>query len=376
VAWLAGGCVRDGLLGNLPQDFDIATNASVSEIEKLFEKTVGVGKSFGVMRVIIPGADIEVATFRKDGPYGDGRHPDSVEESTPEEDANRRDFTINALFFDIYSNEVKDYVQGKRDLKLHVIRTVGKAEDRFSEDKLRLMRAVRFVSQLDFDLEEKTLKAVTKLAPQVTTVSVERIRDELEKLFKGKRPDRGLKLLYETELFKAILPEVSYERDWPRIIKKSIGSPRQDFICWLLLFLGTPNENRERLGTRLKLSNEKKTSILEAALNVEKFRSFKELSLPQKKELSASRHASVAIDYLETVGPVPPVVKKFVQAHPTLPAPWITSTHLAQLGIKPGKEMGVLLAKAYESQLAEQVKNREDALKWIGQLVKRVIKDL
>src|ERR1700678_1487113 len=104
VAWLAGGCVRDGLLGIVPQDFDVVTNATVTEIEQLFKKTIGVGKAFGVMRVVIPGADIEVATFRKDGPYEDGRRPTSVKEATPEEDAHRRDFTINALFFDPFNN--------------------------------------------------------------------------------------------------------------------------------------------------------------------------------------------------------------------------------------------------------------------------------
>jgi tRNA nucleotidyltransferase (CCA-adding enzyme) len=372
VAWLAGGCVRDGLLGIVPQDFDVVTNATVTEIEQLFKKTIGVGKAFGVMRVVIPGADIEVATFRKDGIYEDGRHPTSVEEASPQEDAQRRDFTINALFFDPFNNEVKDFVEGKRDLKSRVIRAVGKAEDRFQEDHLRVMRAIRFVSQLDFNLEEKTQRAVSKLAAKVPEVSGERIHEELDKVMRGKRPDRAIRLLYETELLKSILPEIKYQNHWPVTFKKVIGSPNQETMGWVILLEGTPAIEREGVYSRLRFSKEQKATIDSAIRGIEKFRIFKDLKLAEKKELSANKNSILAIEFLDLTQPVSIQIKKFVQANPTLPKPWVGSSHLLELGIKPGKEMGMLLARVYEAQLSEVVSDQSAAIEWIKKKIKKV----
>ncbi|HEX4923157.1 MAG TPA: CCA tRNA nucleotidyltransferase, partial [Bdellovibrionales bacterium] len=152
-AWLAGGCVRDALLGRVPQDFDVATSAAPEQVEALFERAVAVGKAFGVIILPFEGFQIEVATFRKDGLYVDGRRPASVTFSSPREDAARRDFTVNALYYDVVNKRVVDYVNGERDLAAHVIRTVGSPHDRLSEDSLRLMRAVRFSAQLGFEIE-------------------------------------------------------------------------------------------------------------------------------------------------------------------------------------------------------------------------------
>jgi tRNA nucleotidyltransferase/poly(A) polymerase len=371
VAWLAGGCVRDGLLNFIPHDFDVATNAQVADIEQLFEKTIGVGKAFGVLRVVIPPIDIEVATFRKDGPYSDGRRPATVAEASPEEDAHRRDFTINALFFDPFSNEVKDFVNGKKDLKARLIRTVGRAEDRFQEDHLRIMRAVRFVSQLDFNLEEKTQKAVTKLSNLVPTVSGERIFAELQKMLKGRRPDRGIKLLHETHILENIMSEVKYAATWPGLYRKIVGSPHQETMGWIILFHGTPEGDREKVYGRLRFSNDLKGTIEGTIAGIEKLKIFKELSLADQKEVSAQKTTGLALEYLDLTSPAPPLVKKFVHAHRTLPPPWLKSHHLEEMGIKPGKEMGVLLAKAYEAQLSELIKDPDGAIDWIKQKIKR-----
>lgn len=210
-ALLAGGCVRDLLLGREPKDYDVATSAKPDDVEALFKRTVAVGKQFGVIRVMddeLP-IDVEVATFRLDGPYLDGRHPSSVAFTSAPEDAARRDFTINALFLDPETSEVHDYVGGLRDLKACVIRAVGDPRVRFAEDKLRLLRAVRFAAGLNFDIDDATWQAVREMAPQVKVCSAERTRDELSKLITHVGASRGLRMMFESGLLDVVLPEVS-----------------------------------------------------------------------------------------------------------------------------------------------------------------------
>ncbi|MBE7491910.1 MAG: CCA tRNA nucleotidyltransferase [Planctomycetes bacterium] len=210
-ALLAGGCVRDLLLGRAPKDYDVATSALPDQVEALFDRTVAVGKAFGVVRVGAPAGDafVEVATFRSDGPYRDGRHPSHVSFGGEQADAARRDFTINALFLDPASGEVLDYTGGRADLEARLIRAVGDPTRRFDEDKLRLLRAVRFEANLGFSLEPATLAALTALAPQIGVCSAERIRDELEKLITNRGASRGLQRMLETGLLAAILPELA-----------------------------------------------------------------------------------------------------------------------------------------------------------------------
>ena len=249
------------------------------------------------MRVIIPGTDVEVATFRKDGVYEDGRRPLSVEISSPEEDAHRRDFTINALFYDPSNKDVKDFVEGKKDLRARLIRTVGRPEDRFKEDHLRILRAVRFVSQLDFNLEPKTQAAVTRSSNLVSSVSAERIHQEMEKLLGGKRPDRGIKLLFETQILKVILPEVKYEPSWVGMFKRIAGSPNQELSGWVILLEGVSKEDRLKIYSRLRFSNEVKKNLEETFLGIERFKLFSSLTLAEKKELSAQKTTVLALDY-------------------------------------------------------------------------------
>ncbi|WP_413287570.1 CCA tRNA nucleotidyltransferase [Bdellovibrio sp. HCB337] len=214
-AYLAGGCVRDALLGKQANDLDLATDATPDAIEKIFPKTVAVGKAFGVMLVIEEGISFEVATFRSDGAYADGRRPDSVVFTTPEEDARRRDFTVNALFYDLNQGRVLDFVGGVKDLADKKIKAVGVPEERFKEDHLRLLRAVRFAAQLDFEIDAETLAATKRLAANVKTVSAERVHEETLKLLKTDHALKGLNLMHETGLGKALFP------GWQGVFAKS-----------------------------------------------------------------------------------------------------------------------------------------------------------
>jgi len=190
-AFWVGGCVRDFLLGREPQDYDIATDARPELIEKLFRKTIPVGRKFGVMVVVEDKQQFQVATFRAETDYQDGRRPEKVVFASAEADALRRDFTVNGLFYDPLTEQIHDWVGGERDLRAKIIRTIGAPEERFAEDHLRLLRAVRFAAQLGFEIEPKTFAAVQSLAPKIRLISAERVRDELLKLFAPPQLNKG-----------------------------------------------------------------------------------------------------------------------------------------------------------------------------------------
>lgn len=236
-AYFAGGCVRDLLLQREPNDFDVATNAVPDKVEELFPKTVAVGKKFGVIVVVDGDIQVEVATFRKDGGYQDGRRPDSVEFCGAREDALRRDFTVNALFYDLRNRQVIDYVGGEKDLQSRLIRAVGNPEQRFEEDHLRILRAIRFVSQLGFSLDEKTYQAGQKLAAKVTTVSGERIQEELAKLLRGAFSENGLKILFESQVLGELVGEKPLAWHSPKAYFKEFNNSMEDlwfsFFQWL-----------------------------------------------------------------------------------------------------------------------------------------------
>jgi poly(A) polymerase len=208
-ALFAGGCVRDRVMGLPPVDFDIATDARPDDIARIFPKTIPVGAAFGVMIVLDDDTPFEVATFREDGPYSDGRHPDSVTFRDAEQDALRRDFTINALFYDPATDEVIDYVDGRADIDAKIIRAVGDPDKRFQEDRLRLLRAVRFAARLGFTIEPDTMAAITSMAEAVTETSAERIRDEILKILTEGQARRAFELMDETGLLPHILPEIA-----------------------------------------------------------------------------------------------------------------------------------------------------------------------
>jgi poly(A) polymerase len=210
-ALFAGGCVRDMLLGKTPHDFDVATAATPEQVLALFPRAIPVGVAFGVVRVLSPGDEplqVEVATFRGETTYSDGRHPDQVSFTDEKEDVRRRDFTVNGLLYDPLKKEVLDYVDGRRDLDLRRLRAIGDPKLRFAEDHLRMLRAVRFAAQLNFEIDGATFGAIKENAEKILKISAERIRDELCKMLTGPDPRKALELLKASRLLKHILPEI------------------------------------------------------------------------------------------------------------------------------------------------------------------------
>jgi poly(A) polymerase len=224
----AGGCVRDEVMGVKPKDYDVATSARPDEVQKLFRRTVAVGASFGVVEVLGPRITgewlhVQVATFRTDGPYVGGRWPEYVVFSTPEEDAKRRDFTINGMFFDPLENQLIDYVGGRADLEARVLRAIGEPRERFEEDRLRMLRAARLAARFDFTIEAKTTEAIARMAPQLGEgVSAERIADELRKMLVDRQRAVAMRLFMDLGLAAAVMPELVPMRGLPQ------GAPRTD----------------------------------------------------------------------------------------------------------------------------------------------------
>ena len=207
-AYAVGGCVRDSILDRVPEDWDITTSAKPEEVKKLFQATIDTGLQHGTVTVVIEKEGYEVTTFRLDGDYSDGRHPDRVAfTSSLTEDLKRRDFTINAMAYSENTGLI-DRFDGEKDLEYGVIRAVGDAEERFSEDALRMLRAIRFAGQLNFDIAEKTFDAIKKLSPDISKVSVERVAKELEKLLLSGNPEY-ITLVYEAGIFEVIAPEIA-----------------------------------------------------------------------------------------------------------------------------------------------------------------------
>ena len=236
---IAGGAVRDALLGKTPKDFDIATSAHPEQLMSLFKKARLVGKAFGVICLPLSQEQyIEIATFRKDSSYKDGRHPDSVEFCNIEQDAFRRDFTINALYYDVQKKEVIDFVKGVRDMQKKVIRTVGEPQKRFEEDKLRLLRAIRFAVAFDFKIEKQTKKYLKSLMPGIRQISQERIFDEIEKMFCSEKFAEIIRYFQYTNLLPLLWPK------WPRSHQTNdkvwsnlhVLKNKPSFYWWTLLF--------------------------------------------------------------------------------------------------------------------------------------------
>lgn len=211
-AYFAGGCVRDKLLGVEPKDYDVATSAQTSDVMRLFSQTVPVGAQFGVVLVLSHESQVEVATFRSDGTYVDGRHPTSVRFSDAREDALRRDFTINGMFYDPLTEQVIDYVNGQQDLAARVIRAIGDPYARFGEDRLRMLRGVRLAARLGFTITPETFSAIQELAPTIVDIAWERIGDEVVKILTEGGAQRAFQLLTESRLLPVILPEIEVMR--------------------------------------------------------------------------------------------------------------------------------------------------------------------
>jgi poly(A) polymerase len=239
----AGGCVRDELLGLVPKDYDVATDARPADVCRLFRRTVAVGMSFGVVEVLGPRTDmgplkVQVATFRSDCTYSDGRHPDAVVFSSAREDALRRDFTINGMFFDPLESQLIDYVGGQEDLQARTLRAIGNPALRFTEDKLRMLRAARMATRFDLTVDAATQAAILAMAPQITVVSAERIAEELRRLLVDRRRARGVQLLYDLGLVEPLLPELLPMRGLPQGLPQAPTGDLWDHVLRVLELLG------------------------------------------------------------------------------------------------------------------------------------------
>jgi poly(A) polymerase len=415
-AYFAGGCVRDKLLGLDPKDFDIATSASPTEVIALFPGANEVGAHFGVVIAKNGGHPIEIATFRTDGSYGDGRRPDTVTFSTPDQDAHRRDFTINGLFEDPETGEIIDHVDGLRDLQGQVIRAIGTPSHRFREDALRLLRAVRFSTTLGFPIEPDTFTAIRENAHLLDKVSPERIRDEFSKMITSPNRRRGIELLVDTGLIAHFLPEAlpligcDQPPEWhPEgdvyihtcIMLEMLApdAPLELCLATLLHDIAKPPtrtidpdgrirfNGHDALGaqmtleilTRLRYPN---AVIRDAShmvsrhmqfMNVQQMRKAKlkrfmsEPTFPQEMELhrvdcASSNGFTDNYDFLHT--------KAEEFAHePLIPPPLITGRDLIARGLKPSPRFKEILDEIETEQLENRLSSREEALVFLETLI-------
>lgn len=378
-AVLAGGCVRDLLLGRQPNDFDIATDATPDQVESLFEKSIAVGKAFGVIILPFEGFQLEVATFREDLEYRDGRRPEGVRFATMEADAKRRDFTINALFYDVETKAVFDFVEGQKDLQRKVIRAVGDPDRRFDEDKLRLLRAVRFAAQMDFPIESTTLRAVENRASEVRIVSFERIRDELQKLLKQPPAgrERGLDLLVSTGLLTAIFSDFVATDVWREALRRlRENAPVAVSLAVFLspLFTGRSERDfRDQILRSLKLDNKTSEAVLFSLRHQNVFTNPEMLRRGEMALLLAKSEAETATEVSQMFGAQSQAAidrfrnELFDQAG-QLPKPFVSGDDLVRAGMKRGPQMGAVLNTLYLNQIEGAYKDREAALKDIARL--------
>jgi tRNA nucleotidyltransferase/poly(A) polymerase len=416
IAYFAGGCVRDALLRKQPKDIDIATDAEPDEVQKMFIRTVAVGAKFGVVRVLEGGFEFEIATFRSDGVYLDGRRPVSVTFSSPEEDAKRRDFTINGMFYDPVADQVVDFVDGKSDLEHRLVRAIGDPNERFSEDHLRLLRAVRFAAALDFEIEPATWKAVTEKAHQIRNVSHERIRDELMKIMADPHRVRGLDLLDQSGLLKNILPEVNQMHGCEQppqfhpegdvyvhtrlmlsllpadvspllalsVLLHDIGKPVTysfDEVDQRIRFNGHDQVGADmavEIMTRFRFSNEEIDMVVEAIRNHMVFKDTPNMRPAKLRRFMGRQNFPLELELhrvdclgshgdLQTYDLLVNKQKEF-ENEPIIPPPLVTGRDLIALGLKPGPRFGEILEAVQTAQLDGEIKDRAGALRLLRTL--------
>jgi poly(A) polymerase len=413
-AYFAGGCVRDKLRGVEPKDFDIATSAGPEEVQRIFTKTIPVGIQFGVVMVVEHEMAFEVATFRTESNYLDGRHPGTVKFSTLEEDAKRRDFTVNGLYFDIKSQKVIDLVGGQKDLKSKIIRTIGEAESRFGEDHLRMMRAVRFACQLGFEIEDKTLEAVKKYSDLIVRVSPERIRDELTKTLISAQPTRGIKLLDETGLLKHFLPEIEkmkgveqpceYHPEGDVFVHTLMlldglnNAPIELAMGCLLHDVAKPNtfvravdrirfhghdvlgaEMSEDICKRLTFSNAQTKLICELVAEHLRFKDASKMKVSTlKRFLSIDRFdLHLELHRLDCMASHKNLDAYYfckekweeLKALPPPPLKLVTGKDLIAFGLKPGPQFSEIIRRVEDHILEGTIKTREEALEFVKSLL-------
>ncbi|MGB8985112.1 MAG: CCA tRNA nucleotidyltransferase [Candidatus Sulfotelmatobacter sp.] len=424
-AYLVGGCVRDLLLKREPADFDVATSATPAEVMEIFPETYAVGVQFGVVLVPLPESKhseiesaalksqtVEVATFRSDISYSDGRHPDQVRFSQdPREDAARRDFTINGMMLDPVSSEVLDFVGGQDDLKAGVVRAIGEPERRFAEDKLRMLRAVRFAARFEYEIEPETMIAIKRFAPEIKMVSRERVRDELTKMLTEGHARRAFLLLDETGLLKEVLPEIAamkgvqqppeYHPEGDVFIHTLLALDNLPHLCpptlaWgtLLHDVGKPATFRvapdrirfdghvevgvkiaEEICHRLRFSKHdaaQVVALVDSHMRFGHVTRMKESTLKKFMRLPGfdqhlALHRADSLASHRNLSTYEFLQKKLTEVPPQniRPAPLITGNDLIALGYVPGPRFTEILNAVEDAQLEGRLDSREAALEFV-----------
>jgi poly(A) polymerase len=426
-AYLVGGCVRDLLLEREPADYDVATDATPEEVMRIFPRTWAVGAQFGVVLVPVAGPEpadeetpnkqqraIEVATFRSDGLYTDGRHPDEVRYTRlPEEDVRRRDFTINGLLLDPLSGQVLDFVEGRQDLQGRIIRTIGDPRLRFAEDKLRLLRAVRFAARFGYTIESRTLDAIRELGPQIQAVSRERVRDELTKMLTEGHARRAFELLDLIGLLPQVLPAVAKMKGvaqppqfhpegdvWTHtlLLLEMLPHPCSRTLAWgaLLHDVGKPPTYRvapdrirfdghvevgkamaREICRGFRMSNDDTDQIVALVVHHMRFADASKMKQATLKRFMRLPHfdehlALHRIDCRASHGDLTLydyVRQRYEQTPPEQmrPVPLLTGHDLIALGMKPGPGFSQILAAAEDAQLEGQIGSKPEALEFARQ---------
>ncbi len=389
----AGGCVRDLLRGQAPVDYDVATSALPEQVRTLFghRRTLPVGASFGVIIVLGPTkqhGQIEVATFRTDATYSDGRHPDAVSFSTPEHDAMRRDFTINGMFYDPVHAETIDFVGGREDLRNRTIRAIGNADHRIAEDKLRMLRAIRFAARFEYDIDAATYSAICRHSGQIAVVSRERMATEMRKTLVTARAAWAVDRWSETGLLKVLMPEVAHAWSDHRQLTMAIIEQLRD-CQWTVAMAGlllplTENLSQQQsnelvctVGTNLRLANEETAEVAYILRSQADLHRADQLAWSLVQPTLADRRASLAVSLLEAragAGLFPVHVYRWLRQKLSLPSeqlnppPLVTGQDLIAAGLRPGPEFKKLIQHVRDLQLDGQLANSRDALDWISRV--------
>ena len=413
IAYLAGGCVRDMLRGEIPKDYDIATSALPEQITSIFSKTREVGVHFGVVIVIKDNQAFDVATFRNDGSYNDGRHPEDVTFSTPEEDTARRDFTINGIFFDPISQKHIDFVDGRSDIEKKVVRAIGDPDLRFQEDHLRLLRAVRFAARFNYEIEEKTWKSIKLNASGISKISKERVRDELTKILLNENRVLGFDLLVDSGLMVHIIPEILQLRGCEQppqfhpegdvfvhtrlMLSLLKDNPSIELVLSVLLHdIGKPStysfdeaagrirfNGHDKLGAEmsnqilrdLKFSNSIIEDVVQMVANHMTFKDVQKMRQSKlKRFMSRSTFSDEKelhrVDCLGSWGGLDNydfLNEKMIEFanEPIIPAPLLTGKDLIEFGWAPGPNLGETLNSVQDLQLEGTLNSKEEALEWV-----------
>jgi tRNA nucleotidyltransferase/poly(A) polymerase len=374
-ALLAGGCVRDMLLDLQSSDYDVATDAKPPQVKQTFRRVLMVGAKFGVAIVLYRGEQVEVATFRSDASYSDGRHPDAVLYSDPRHDALRRDFTINGMFYDPVSKEVIDYVGGKQDLEARIVRTIDDPRRRFEEDYLRMLRGPRFAVRFGFALEKQTAEAIREKAPQIRSISGERIWDELTKMLSRPSADRAVALLDELNLLEQICPPLYQD---PSRLQLGLGRlehlPETADATLRLAALLADLEAREikRLTRRWGTANYVRNLLVDLAEKKDQWQEAARWPLARFKRLASDEKFSLLLDlwkaqeWLSTGSreETERIASRLESLSPESinPPPLLDGTDLLEMGLSQGPRIGQILEQIRQLQLAEKIETRDQAL--------------